>query len=303
MVEWIKNNRDSLIRGSFLIPIVLVMAISISHVVSWYNLANPFNWAIYLSIAIEIAAMSSIAAASVKIKGGVWIVFIIVTLIQFIGNIFYCFNDINVNSKEFKTWVELTTPLFELFSDYSNTSSQKRWLALLEGGLLPIISLASLHFFMKYGDNKEEVVVKDNVVDKEEVIETKDETKSNKIETDSIWDLVKTLKKEGKLPPDPTPEELLDEPTALANSGLTEVVMEDDGFDDIQTTMDEVTNTPIEVIEEIIETPIEVIEEPKEEIIEKPVEVAIENHGVDLSNRLKTLVRKRKNNSISRLGE
>ena len=78
--------------------------------------------------------------------------FIIVTLIQFIGNIFFCFNETDVLSKEFKSWVELTGPIFEgLGSDITDFVAQKRWLALLEGGLLPIISLASLHFFIKYG--------------------------------------------------------------------------------------------------------------------------------------------------------
>jgi len=159
MIDWFKNNKRGIIRTSFLVPIILVMLISISHVVSWYDLANPFKWAIYLSIAIEIAAMSSIAAASVKVKGGVWLVFIIVTLVQFIGNIFFCYNEIDATSQQFKSWVELTGPIFESFgSDISDTIAQKRWLALLEGGLLPIISLASLHFFIKYGGIDDEKI-------------------------------------------------------------------------------------------------------------------------------------------------
>jgi len=159
MINWFKTNKKGIIRGMFLVPIILVMIISISHVVSWYDLANPLTWAVYLSVAIEIAAMSSIAAASVKVRGGVWLVFIIVTLIQFIGNIFFCYNDINATSKEFKSWVELTGPIFEsLGSDITDIIAQKRWLALLEGGLLPIISLASLHFFIKYGGMDEEKI-------------------------------------------------------------------------------------------------------------------------------------------------
>lgn len=163
MINWFKNNKKGFIRGMFLVPILLVMIISISHVVSWYTMANPLTWAIYLSIAIEIAAMSSISAASVKIKGGVWLVFIIVTLIQFIGNIFFCYNKIDANTPEFKSWVELTGPIFESFgSDIKDIIAQKRWLALLEGGLLPIISLASLHFFIKYGGNDEQEVLEEN---------------------------------------------------------------------------------------------------------------------------------------------
>lgn len=157
MIEWISRNKRSVIRSAFLIPILSVAAISISHVVSWYDLANPLSWAIYLSIAIEVAAMSAIAASSVKVKGfSVWFVFIIVTLIQFIGNIFFSYSEIDETAQEFKDWSELTGPIFEAIgADINDSIAQKRWLALLEGGLLPLISLTCLHFFIKYGEQEE----------------------------------------------------------------------------------------------------------------------------------------------------
>jgi len=139
----------------FLVPILLVAGISISHVVSWYDIANPINWAIYLSIAIEVGAMTALVAATNRIKGGVWFMFGLVTLIQMIGNIFFSFKEIDSNGDLFKSWVELTSPLWEMLgSDPGDIVSQKRWLAFLEGGLLPIISLTSLHFFTKYDRNK-----------------------------------------------------------------------------------------------------------------------------------------------------
>jgi hypothetical protein len=132
-----------------------VAGISISHVVSWYDIANPINWAIYLSIAIEVGAMTALVAATNRIKGGVWFMFGLVTLIQMIGNIFFSFKEIDSNGDLFKSWVELTSPLWEMLgSDPGDIVSQKRWLAFLEGGLLPIISLTSLHFFTKYDRNK-----------------------------------------------------------------------------------------------------------------------------------------------------
>ncbi len=159
LFQWVKDNPN---RAMFLVPILLVAGISISHVVSWYDIANPINWAIYLSIAIEVAAMTALVAATNKIKGGVWFMFILVTIIQMIGNIFFSFKEIDENGELFKSWMELTSPLWEILgSDPTDISSQKRWLAFLEGGLLPIISLTSLHFFTKYdknqSDNKEEV--------------------------------------------------------------------------------------------------------------------------------------------------
>jgi len=78
-----------------------------------------------------------------------------------IGNVFFSYKEIDANSDLFKSWVELTGPLFEgLGSDPSDIISQKRWLAFLEGGLLPIISLTSLHFFTKYESSEKEVEVK-----------------------------------------------------------------------------------------------------------------------------------------------
>ena len=150
--QWIKLNPN---RTMFLVPILLVAGISISHVVSWYNLANPINWAIYLSIAIEVGAMTALIAATNKIKGGVWFMFGLVTFIQMIGNIFFSYKEIDESGVLFKSWVELTSPVWEtLGTDITDDISIKRWLAFLEGGLLPIISLTSLHFFIKYDDNK-----------------------------------------------------------------------------------------------------------------------------------------------------
>ncbi len=145
--NWIKSNPN---RAMFLIPILLVAGISISHVVTWYDIANPYNWAIYLSIAIEIGAMTALVAATNKIKGGVWFMFGLVTLIQMVGNIFYSYKEIDATGDLFKSWVELTGPFWDLFTDSTDVISMKRWLAFLEGGLLPIISLTSLHFFVKY---------------------------------------------------------------------------------------------------------------------------------------------------------
>lgn len=182
MLNWLLRNKNSVIRVMFIIPIMLVAAISISHVVSWYDLSNPISWAIYLSIAVEVAAMTALSAASVRVKGfSVWAVFGIVTLIQFIGNIFFSYKEIDLNDPNFKSWVELVTPLYDTMGiDTSDPINHKRWLALLTGGLLPLISLTCLHFFIKFGgvdettilespknEDKEEFYVVENTEDEE----------------------------------------------------------------------------------------------------------------------------------------
>ena len=158
LLTWIKENP---IRSMFLVPIFLVAGISISHVVAWYDITNPFSWAIYLSVAIEIGAITALIAATQKIKGGVWFMFGLVTFVQMVGNIFYSYKEIDPNGELFIAWVELTSPIFELFgTEPTDIISHKRWLAILGGGLLPIISLTSLHFFVKY-EKSEKVIEND----------------------------------------------------------------------------------------------------------------------------------------------
>ena len=148
LLTWIKDNP---IRSMFLIPIFLVAGISISHVVAWYDITNPMSWAIYLSIAIEIGAITALIAATQRIKGGVWFMFGLVTFVQMVGNIFYSYKEIDPTGELFTSWVELTSPIFELFgTEPTDVIAHKRWLAILGGGLLPVISLTSLHFFVKY---------------------------------------------------------------------------------------------------------------------------------------------------------
>jgi len=198
MTKWFSNNQHLIIKLAFLIPIISVAAISISHVVSWYDLANPISWAVYLSIAVEIAAMSAIAAASVKVKGfSVWFVFIIVTFIQFVGNIYFSYTEINEASKFFKQWVELTQPVIDAMGiDVDDVIAQKRFLALLEGGLLPLISLTCLHFFIQYeGKPKSIEELVEEIEDLKE--EVKEEVEELKEEIEEVNEALETIEESG----------------------------------------------------------------------------------------------------------
>lgn len=151
MFKRLKNiKRATLIKNSFLIPILSVVVMSISHVISWYDIGNPFSWAIYLSVAIEVFALASVSAASINIKkGSIWALFILVTLIQIVGNVYFTFQEIDVTSESFKSWVELISPLFE---DY-NIIDHRRFLSYIQGGTLPFMSLIALHFYIVFNEN------------------------------------------------------------------------------------------------------------------------------------------------------
>lgn len=151
MKNWFNRNYKRLIIFSFLIPIITVAIVSISHVTEWYGISNPLTWAIYLSVGIEIAALSALAAISANMGSKVYFPFGIVTLIQFIGNIYFAYQFIDVDSEQFKDWVELTSPLLEYIGiDPTDIPGHKRFLSLFSGGMLPIISLSFLHMLVRF---------------------------------------------------------------------------------------------------------------------------------------------------------
>ncbi len=150
-MNWFQKNFKTIIYVAFLVPILTVAFVSISHVTKWYGLSNPFSWAIYLSVGIEIAALSALAAISAQMGKKVYFPFGIVTLIQFIGNIFFAYQYIDVTSQSFKDWVDLVDPIVSYLGvESGDPIGHKRFLALFSGGMLPIISLSFLHMLVKF---------------------------------------------------------------------------------------------------------------------------------------------------------
>lgn len=257
--NWILDNPN---RSMFLVPILLVAAISISHVVTWYEMANPISWAIYLSIAIEVGAMTALVAATNKIRGGVWFMFGLVTFIQMIGNIFYSYYQIDETSELFNSWVELTSPIWEM-AGTTSTIGLKRWLAFLEGGLLPLISLTSLHFFVTYEKEEESeeevkkknslelVVVKNTIVDPNEGLtpEMKKTIIEEEIKKEEVIEVVEVEEPPIKVVGSAEPMEKEDdtEIDELVEEDFLEA-LESDSYEEIK--IEEMKETPIEVEKE-----------------------------------------------------
>jgi hypothetical protein len=81
----------------------------------------------------------------------VYLPFGIVTLLQFIGNIFFAYQYIDINGQLFKDWVEMVDPVVSYLGvESGDPIGHKRFLALFAGGMLPIISLSFLHMLVKF---------------------------------------------------------------------------------------------------------------------------------------------------------
>lgn len=211
MIKWFQNNKNAIVRNSFLFPILLVVVMSISHVVSWYDLGNPWAWAVYLSVAIEIFALASVSASTIKMnRGSIWFLFGLVTFIQIMGNVFFEFQEIDQNGAGFLAWVQLIEPAFY---DW-DLLDHRRLLALIQGGTIPMMSLVALHYYIKFGDNEKE---------KEEVIIPIEEPKEIVQEFDPV-DAVAEIEKvlEEKLE-EPIIEEVTEEPKTDRQEKIEEI--------------------------------------------------------------------------------
>jgi hypothetical protein len=223
MKKWLQLNLNNIIVGSFLIPILLVAFVSISHVTTLYSLANPLSWAIYLSVAVEIAALAALAGVSAKFGKFIYIPFGIVTFIQFVGNFFYSYSHININSQDFKDWVDMISGLLEPIGvDPTDVVAHRRILAFITGGLIPFISLTFAHMLIVYSskiqtneDNVEPVsdTVSDTVNDtvNQPVVLTEEEV----VELSKKAGMMEAEQVEEKI--NPTPEDLIRLEEALKN--------------------------------------------------------------------------------------
>lgn len=270
-MDWIQKNFRTIIYISFLIPILLVAFVSISHVTTWYGLANPMTWAIYLSVGIEIAALSALAAISAQMGKKVYVPFGIVTLIQFIGNIFFAYQYIDVSSEQFRDWVELVDPIVGYVGvESGNVLSHKRFLALFSGGMLPIISLSFLHMLVKFEE------------DDKKKRDSSQDTK-NELPNIDIEELSKEIgKREVKYEDEkytPSSEELerleleLRRLNDLKFGTLTEDVKSDP---DYEVIIEKVEDEPVqEIVQEIVQD--EPVQEPIQEIVQdEPVQEPVQ---------------------------
>jgi hypothetical protein len=190
---------------SFLLVPLVVSIVSTIHVINFFSLSNGFSLALTLAIAFELGALSALAGlvAMGKInKNVVWFIFVLLTIFQINGNTYYAYDVLTQKMIEqpdlIKNWAELfgiaeEDPIFI-----------KRIIALISGGILPIVSLAFLDLLVDYirktfgiDENKKEYVeevveekkieVKSEPVEsikKEEVVEEKLEEKLEEITSD-----------------------------------------------------------------------------------------------------------------------
>lgn len=140
-------NKNKLISGSVITTFValylIVSIISTIHVIDFFRLSNPEWLAISLALAFEVGAAASLASLVVLDRMNkfiVWSLFIVLTMVQAMGNTFYAYSHLD----NFSQWIEL----FGLVDD--DLIYQKRMLSIISGAILPLVSLGFIKSLVDY---------------------------------------------------------------------------------------------------------------------------------------------------------
>ena len=138
-----KKTTSYFIIGTFVTLYLLVSVISTIHVIDFFKLSNPTWLAISLAIAFEVGAAASLASIITlekMNKGIVWGLFIVLTLMQAMGNTYYAYTHLS----DFQGWIEL----FGLAEE--ELIYQKRVLSIVSGAVLPIVALGFIKSLVDY---------------------------------------------------------------------------------------------------------------------------------------------------------
>ena len=243
------TKRDNIIKWTivsiFVLLYTMVSAISTIHVIDFFKLSNPDWLAITLAISFEVGAAACLGAIVILNKTSkalVWMLFILITVMQMMGNMYYAYSHIH----DFQGWIEL----FGLVDE--EIIAQKRILSIVSGAILPIVALGfikSLVDYIRPGSELETVInnqITDSVtqvIEEDVVKEPTDNLKKAK----EVWARVNRLKEEGKLNL-PTEDEIYNEPTALAftHYDMEEEVEESEIEEEVKE-VDQKSHTDIEV--------------------------------------------------------
>lgn len=138
-----KNLLHWTVIGVFVSLYLMISTISTIHVVDFFTLTNGTALAISLAIAFELGAAASLASLVILDKMNkslVWALFITLTAMQAMGNMYYAY----VNAQNFQGWIEL----FGLIDQ--DVIMQKRILAGVSGAILPLVALGFIKSLVDY---------------------------------------------------------------------------------------------------------------------------------------------------------
>ena len=148
---------------------LIVSTISMIHSIDFFGLSNSNGMALALATAFEIGQVAALCGILILDKTNrfvIWSLFLLLTSMQVMSNVYFSYKYLG----DYSTWAELfglgeEEPIF-----------QKRMLAIISGGILPIVALGFIKSLVDYLRPATEEEVKVDANPREDKIVTITET-------------------------------------------------------------------------------------------------------------------------------
>ena len=154
-----KYTKNKIVKFSivslFLILYFFVSIISTIHVIDFFQMSNTRLMSIMLAIAFELGAAASLASIVILDKINkfiVWSLFIVLTGMQMMGNMFNSY----IHLEDYIAWIEL----FGL--NTLDILSQKRIISAVSGAILPVVALGFIKSLIDYIKPEKEITEEDD---------------------------------------------------------------------------------------------------------------------------------------------
>ena len=185
----------------FILVPLLSSIISMIHLVDLFYLGNP-SWISYtVSVAIEIGAVASFLTLSILSrlnKTIVWGMFLILFVMQVIGNVYFSYDWITKRILENPLWIKNFKEMLEFFMYEIEEKTAKMILAMLIGIPIPLISVFLLKSTTDYlgDDSLKTEIVKEPTIELPLNEEKKADENEIHIQDNSVKDVFSEIYKE-----------------------------------------------------------------------------------------------------------
>lgn len=167
-----KKSLKKLIVTFFISVPILSSIISTLHLVDLFELGNPGWLAIALATAIEIGSIASFLTLSILSKLNksiVWTIFVILFMMQLVGNMYYSYEWISHKMAADPTWINSFKQMVEFFTGDLALNDVKMYLTILISWPIPLISVFLLKSATDYIGSDAEEIDKEQDLQKKEI--------------------------------------------------------------------------------------------------------------------------------------
>jgi len=167
-----KKSLKKLIVTFFILVPILSSIISTLHLVDLFELGNPSWLAIALATAIEIGSIASFLTLSILSKLNktiVWTIFVILFMMQLVGNMYYSYEWITQKMATNPNWINSFKQMVEFFTGDLALTDVKMYLTIMISWPIPLISVFLLKSATDYIGSDAEEIDKEQDLQKKEV--------------------------------------------------------------------------------------------------------------------------------------